>query len=235
MKNFDTDNYQRHLRDLKLAVTDDPFLVTTYLRGAFDIANSFNTEEVASGILSRNDMIQECYYILCRAWDNLDWNAIQKADDQKAHIWAYLKKTISLQARDRIHNQKDGIRIPFETRWNITETKNVDDFLTQLFPTEWFSENDERLDLIDYGYNTRYDIEQLGLAFDDVFREYLSVKEEIILKSVFGLDTEKLSSKEISKRLNISVSNVDKTKFIALKKLKNEEVKSYLQEFYYFE
>ena len=232
MKQFDTDNYQRHLRDLKIAATTDPFLMTTYLRGAFDIANSFNTEEVASGILSRNDMIQECYYVLCKAWKNLNWDAIHKAENPKAHIWAYLKKTISLQARDRIHNQKDGIRIPFETRWSITETKNVDDFLTQLFPIDWFAENDERLDLIEYGYNTRYDIEQLGLAFDDVFRDLLTEKESLVLSMSFGLDTDRLSGKEISERLNLSESNVRKLKQRALQKLNNEGVRNYLQEFY---
>ena len=232
MKNFDKENYQRHLRDLKIEETTDPFLVTTYLRGAFDIANSFNTEEVASGILTRNDMIQECYYILCKAWAGLNWDAIQKADNPKGHIWAYLKKTISLQARDRIHAQKDGVRIPFGARWGDQDVKNVDDFLTMLFPTEWFAENDERLDLIEYNYNTRYDVEQLGLAFEDVFTKYLSEKETLVVAMSFGIGTDRLSGKEISKRLNISDSNVRKIKQRSFQKLNNEDVKNYLQEFY---
>ena len=49
-----------------------------------------------------------------------------------------------------------ALEIPFNQRWEVVDTKNVDDFLTQLFPTEWFSDNAEALDLIDYGYNTRY-------------------------------------------------------------------------------
>ena len=235
MKNFDTDNYQRHLRDLKESETTDPFLVTTYMRGAFDIANSFNTEEMASGILSRNDMIQECYNALMDAWANVNCDAIHNADNPKGRIWAFLKKSIQLKARERIHNTKDGVRIPHGERWNINETKNVDDFLTQLFPTEWFSDNDEALDLIDYGYNTRYDIEQLGLAFGDVFNRFLSNKEEAVLRNFFGIDVDRLSVKDIAKILTISESNVKKTKFIALNKLKNDEIKDYLKEFYEFE
>ena len=234
MKNFDIDNYQRHLRDLKIAATTDPFLMTTYLRGAFDIANSFNTEESASGILSRNDMIQECYLMLCKAWNNLNWDAIQRAQDPKAHIWAYLKKTISLDARNSIHDQKDGVRIPHGKRWEINETKNVDDFLSQLFPTEWFAENDERLDLIEYGYNTRYDIEQLGLALQDVFNEYLTFNERYVIENSFGLDGRPLKNKDIAKTLKTSEANVRKIKERALKSLKNDEIMAYLKEFYEF-
>ena len=233
MKNFDKENYQRHLRDLKIEETKDPFLVTTYLRGAFDIANSFNTEEVASGVLSRNDMIQECYFALCKAWANLNWDAIHEADNPQGHIWAYLKKNIDLDARHKVHEQKDGIRIPRNKRWEgFQDTKNVDDFLSQLFPTEWFAENDERLDLIDYNYNTRYDVEQLGLAFEDVFTKYLSEKETLVVAMSFGIGTDRLSGKEISKRLNISDSNVRKIKQRSFQKLNNEDVKNYLQEFY---
>ena len=234
MKNFDIDNYQRHLKDLKAEETTDPLLVTTYMRGAFDIANSFNTEEQASGVLSRNDIIQECYNALLDAWDNVDWNAIQRANNPRARTWAFLKKSIQLKARERIHNVKDGVRIPHNKRWEINETKNVDDFLTQLFPTEWFAENDEALDLIEYGYNTRYDIEQLGLALQDMFNEYLTFNERYVIENTFGLDGRPLSNKDIAKTLKTSEANVRQIKKRALKTLKTEEIQDYLKEFYEF-
>ena len=234
MKQFDKDNYRRHLMDLKEIDTEDTYKVETYLRGSFDIANGFNQEEKASGILSRNDLIQECYTALVEAWENINWEVINKSDNPRGQIWSFLKKSIQLKARERIHNTKDGIRIPHAKRWEINETKNVDDFLSQLFPTEWFSENDETLDLIDYGYNTRYDVEQLGLAFEDVFRSKLSDKETFVIANSFGIGCDKLPSKDIANRLGITVSNVNKTKFVAIQKLKNEEVREYLQNFYYF-
>ena len=233
MKNFDINNYQLHLRDLKLAETTDPFLPTTYLRGAFDIANSFITER--SGTLSRLDILQECYYALLVAWDKMDWDAIRKAKEPKAYIWSYLKTTIKFQARDMVIAQMDGQRVPKNKFYEITETKNVYNFLTQLFPNEYFADNDEKLDLIDYSNNlTSYDNEQLGLALEDVFRDFLTTKETVIVMNSFGINTDKLSAKKIADNLRITVSNVNKTKFVALNKLKNDDVKLYLQEFYDF-
>ena len=238
MKYYDRENYQRHLNDLKAMETKDPYLPTTYLRGAFDIAcnpRKFNTSEVASGVVSKNDMLQECYNALLDAWENIDWDAIHGANNPKGKIWAFLKKSIELKARERIHNIKDGIRIPHGKRWKLNETKNVDDFLSQLFPNEWFADNDEALDLIDYGYNTRYDIEQLGLAFSDVFSDNLSEREELVIRMSYGIGTEKQSMKNIASNFNISVSNVTSTASKALKKLKTNEIKSYLKEFYDFD
>ena len=235
MKAYDMSNYRRHLKDLGRIKSHDPYDIKTYFKGAFDIAQSFNTEESASGVLNKEDLIQECYTALLEAWKNMDMDAVREADEPQAKAWSYLKKSINLKARQKIHDKKDGIRISHRKRWDITETKNVDDFLTQLFPGEWFAENDEAMDLIDYGYNSRYDIEQLAFAFEDVFREYLTDREEMVLKMSFGVDTDKLSSKNIAKALGITVSNVDKTKFISLQKLRNEEVRNYLQEFYEFE
>ena len=110
MKRFDRDTYRRNLKDVSQSVSDDPFKIETYLRGAFDIANSFNTDEQASGILDKNDLIQECNYIMCRAWENIDWESVRESKNPQAIIWSYLKKTIKLQVRDRVHNQKDGVR-----------------------------------------------------------------------------------------------------------------------------
>ena len=234
MKKFDRDTYRRNLKDVGQSIDNDPFKIETYLRGAFDIANSFNTEEQASGILDKNDLAQECYYALCNAWSNLNWEAINEADDPKAHIWAYLKKTIKLDARYQVHQTKDGVRVPHYKRWEINETKNVDDFLTQLFPTEWFADNAESLDLIDYGYNTRYDIEQLGLAIEDIMRNDISQNERSVLEMTFGFNGNYKSNKDIAVYLKTNEVNVRKMKQRALGKLNTEENRRYLQLFYEF-
>ena len=239
MKYFDRDNYQRHLKDLRLAETKDPFLMTTYLRGAFDIANSFNTELTET--MSKEDIIQECYYILAKTWNKLDWNAIQRASEPQAFIWAYLKKTIKIQARDRVLDQGKHIRVPKNKRWDLIRDKNlnpksINEFLTimMLVPNSWFQENAESLELYEEMYNTRYDIEQLGLAFNDVFIKYLTHNEQFVIENTYGLDTDKISNKKIAIQLKTSEANVRKIKQRALDKLKNDEVKAYLQEFYDF-
>ena len=232
MKNYDRYTYQAHLSELPKC--HDPFSVECYLRGTLDIANGFNTEEQAAGILDKNDMVQECYVALIEAWSRIDWDDVKSSDEPQARIWAFLKKSIKLKARERIHNTKDGIRIPHSTRWDITETKNVDDFLTQLFPPEFFSENDENLGLLDDEYIGRYDIMILGEALADVMRKYLSHNEQLVLEWTFGVDRAQLSTKDIAIRLNMTDINVRKIKSRAIEKLDTEEVKNYLKTFYEF-
>ena len=232
MKNFDRYTYQAHLSELPKC--EDPFTVECYMRGALDIANGFNTEENAAGILDKNDMIQECYLALVEAWSRLDWDEVKAADEPQARIWAFLKKSIKLKARERVHNTKDGIRIPHSKRWDITETKNVDDFLTQLFPPDFFSENDERLGLLDDEYIGRYDIMILGEALDDVMRKHLSRNEQIVLESLFGVDRDQRSTKEVAIQLGTNENNIRKIKSRALKQLDTEEVRNYLKTFYEF-
>ena len=233
MKNFDIDNYQRHLKDLRLAETTDPYLMTTYLRGAFDIANSFNTELTET--MDKMDVLQECYYILVKTWNKLDFDAIRKeAKEPQAYIWSYLKKTIKIQARDNIMDKAKHIRIPKNKRWELIETKRWDDFLVQLFPNHWFEENAEALGLYEEMYTTRYDIEQLGLAFEDVFRDYLTKNERYVIEASFGLDDVKLSNKKIAIQLKTSEANVRKIKQRALESMRNDTVEAYLKEFYDF-
>ena len=234
MKNYNLRIYRQHYKEVS-QITDDPFSIEYYYRGVVDIANGLGTDEQSSGILNKNDIIQECHIALIEAWANVDWDAIRDADEPQARLWSFLKKSVKLKGRERIHNVMDAVRIPHGKRWELIETKNVDNFLAQLFPPEWFAENDKKLNLYDSnGYIERYDIEQLGLAFQDVFLKYLTRKEIQIIEWFYGLDYHKLSTKQIAQRLKITGSNVSKTKHVALQKLNNEEVKEYLQSFYDF-
>ena len=231
MKNYDLSIYRQHLDEI--VKCDDPYNMECYLKGVVDIANGFNTEDKAAGVLDKNDIIQECYIALINAWNNINWDAIRASDEPQARIWAYLKKTIKLDARNSIHDKKDGIRIPHGKRWELNETKNVDDFLTQLFPADFFADNAEAMGLYEEQL-ARYDIEQLGIGLDNVMSKYLSTKEKLVLEYHFGVDRPKLSSKQTAKELGITVSNVTSTKNKALEKLKNEEVMEYLKTFYDF-
>ena len=232
MKNYDISIYRQHLQDIPKS--DDPLKIETYLKGVVDIANGFNTEEQASGVLDKNDIIQECYLALLQAWSRINWDAIRSSprEEQQPQVWAFIKKSVKLKAREHIHNVKDGQRIPHHKRWELVETKDLDDFLTQLFPPDFFADNAESLGLTYEDHINRYDIEQLGIGLDNVMSKYLSNKEKLILESCFGVDRPKISSKKIAQQLGITVSNVDKTKHVALNKLRTEEIKNYLKTFY---
>ena len=79
------------------------------------------------------------------------------------------------------------------------------------------------------------DIEQLGLALNDMFNQYLSSYEKSVVEMFYGLDTDKKSYKEISEILKSNVKSVKQARYIALQKLKTEKVKDYLKEFYDFD
>ena len=133
-----------------------------------------------------------------------------------------------------MHEKKDGIRIPRNKRWDITETKNVDDFLTQLFPNDFFAENDERMGLYEDDYLTRYDTLRLREAIDDIMKHYLSNNEQLILEFVYGIDRDKMTTKEIADQMNMTVLNVRKIKSRAIEKLDNQDVRDYLENYYQF-
>lgn len=230
MKTFNYRIFQLHLKELPKC--NDPYDCLCYTRGAIDISSSFNLEQKSTGILNRNDVIQECHTAMVEAWENLNWEILSKKKPQ-ANIWGYLKKSIKLTVRHRIHEKKDGVRIPRNKRWQITETKDVNDFLSQLFPTDYFLENDERMGLYEDPYLTRYDVFQLAIALDIIMDKTLTVREKRVIEFSYGIDFDKRSAKEIAQLLNTSVAAVNKTKHTALQKLKSDEVKKYLKHFYY--
>ena len=235
MKVYSKITYRQHLKDLGKQ-KKDIFSIEYYYKGIVDIANGFNREWSSMGLLSLNDAVQECHYALIKAWGNLNWDAIHAApeDEKQPMIWAYLKKSVKLESRYHIHNQRDGVRIPHYKRWELAETKDVNDFITQLFPQMWFWQNDEKLNLVDEP-PTRYDIEQLHIGLISAMDKLLTDDESYVLTSWFGLIGMRSSYKQIAKDLNMRESNVRKIKQRALESLRNEEVKNYLQTFYDFQ
>ena len=233
MRYYDSQNFQRHLNDLNKIEAEDTYDITSYLKGAFDIANSFGTTEPAVGILTREDAIQECYWALCNAWDRINWDEVNKSNNPRGRVWAYLKKNIKLDARHKIHENKDGMRIPRDARWKLNETKDVYDFLSMLYPNSWFAEVDGKLGFIDTPPE-RWDIMRLREAIFDCMDKYLTDYESEIVCMRYGIGGDQMSSKKVAEKLKVSISSVDKTKFKALDKLKNEEVMNYLQDFHDF-
>ena len=199
-----------------------------------ELAFSYNREWASSGILDGLDILQFCYTELMSAWSRVDWRRVNEAANPKGQLWAYLKLNIKTKVKNRIEDNKDGVRIPQYKRLEIQNTKNVDDFLTQLFPQMWFWQNDEKLNFIDEPPE-RWDTLQTRQAMFKAMDHCLTQKEKDIICMKFGIGEDKMSSKEVANHLNITVSNVDKTKFIALEKLDNQEVKDYLEDFYVIE
>ena len=122
------------------------------------------------------------------------------------------------------------MRIPRDARWKLNETKDVYDVLSMLYPNSWFAEVDGKMGFVDTPPE-RWDIIQLREALFQCMDKYLTEHESDILCMRYGIGGKQISSKDVAKKFNITVSTVDWTKQQALKKLKNEEVIKFLENF----
>ena len=245
MKFYSKTTLSQHTRDLRDAYKKgviDPKLGYYIVRNEngrwsypmVELAYSYGRDWASSGILDGLDILQLCYTELITTWQRVDWKIVNSAANPKGQLWAYLKSNIKVKVKNRIEDNKDGIRIPQYKRLEIQNTKNVDDFLTQLFPQMWFWENDEKLNFADEPPEN-WDNMQTRRALNSAMDHMLTKKEKDIICMTFGIGEDKMPSKEVASYLNISDANVRKTKFIALNKLDNQEVKNYLEDFYVIE
>lgn len=195
-----------------------------------DVAHAFLRHEKMVGIQDLNDIISECYMAFWEAWEKVDWIMVYAAKKPQAALWSYLKKNIQLNARHRINTHARAIKIPRYKRWEIRNTKRLDEFLWQLFPSGHFEENAEEFGVAED--IVPYDIEQLGFALDDVLSRHLSSYERSIVELSFGIECDKHSMKKIAAIHKRSVSAITSAKNTAMQKLKNEDVIKELEDFF---
>ena len=216
MKSFNKDIYNRNLRDLRSL--DKTILKNTYYSWVMDIANGFPTDQVSVGCLDRNDIMQECFLAFENAWNNLDWDAIHvtNEEDQPKIIWSYIKKSIKLKVRNRITYVKDGIRT-----YSVDGTrlgKSVDDFLSILFDNFY----EDSIPIWEEPVSL-WDIEMLAKGLDEAMRAKLKDNTRVILEMFYGIDTDRMSAKEIADYQQTTPKAVFRKKDEALKKLNCEE------------
>ena len=216
MKSFNKDIYNRNLRDLRSL--DKTILKNTYYSWVMDIANGFPTDQVSVGCLDRNDIMQECFLAFENAWNNLDWDAIHvtNEEDQSKIIWSYIKKSIKLKVRNRITYVKDGIRTYSVDGARLG--KSVDDFLSILFDNFY----EDSIPIWEEPVSL-WDIEMLAKGLDEAMRAKLKDNTRVILEMFYGIDTDRMSAKEIADYQQTTPKAVFRKKDEALKKLNCEE------------
>ena len=245
MKWFSKDTLKQHQKDLRSlhgkGVIEQPlerFIVNkdgdSWNYPMLAIAYGVAKEWAAVGMLDVLDLLQVCYYYLKVAYDRVDWDKINNSDNPKVRLWKFIKKSVTLDMRHYINAKKDGMKISTRDLW---KNGKQDDFFTVLYPQLWFWHNDESLNIFDTP-TTKWDQEMLYEGLMSVMSKKLSDTERIILMFSFGIDEylDKPKSQQfIADYFNQSVSWVQTKKFRALKKLRNEDVKKYLQNFYDFQ
>ena len=216
MKHFNNTIYNLNLKDMRSL--DKDVHKNTYYSWVLDIADSFVTDQVSVGCLSRNDIIQEAYLAFEVAWSNLDWNAIQGAKEEQhpAIIWAYLKKSVKLKVRNAITYVKDGIRT--HSIDGVKLGNSVDDFLSILF-----NDFHEDCGTVWEEPVSMWDIERLAIGLDKVMEELLAPVEKRTLEMYYGIDCEKVSLKVLADMFNTNQNAITVRKLRSLRKMDNSE------------
>ena len=206
---------------------------------------SFRSQEYASiGIMDRNDLIQEAYLAFFNAYNDVDWNRVEDSENPQAELWAYLKKKTIFDMNIAVRSKKDGVKI---TQWELFQSKNAIQnrdnrngnvqFITSLFNKldTIFFRNQEDTAL------TKYENELLGYFLDVHLDEHLDMTfkgernwkgmERDVIKSFYGLDTVKLTAKEISEEYKIGLSTLKSVIKRSLDKLRSKESKELISHF----
>ena len=197
-----------------------------YGKHLLEIAHRKNVEYSSSGVLDRNDLINEVGYCFTMAWNRINWEVINESpeDERQAVVWKFIKKTVTYRLGDRIRAQKDGIRVPHREMFadsykdHDKEAAQFDAISSMFGQLDLeFMMGDNAIQQDDY-YN-----DMLIDVLNDHFTRYLSPKHRSVLEWTIGFDGNKLSAKEIAERLDITVTNVGAIKNRAMKKLMSEK------------
>ena len=236
MKKYNIPNYIRYKNDLLVQlkkIEDKPIedlnekeLQWKFMLLVENIARKFSTTQQASGVMSIMDIIQEGHLNLIKAVDRIDWETLQKSDDQEKTLKSFLSKRIKGGIRRAIDTNRGGMRIPEhamnEMRKNFGKDKKaVAAFFNSIFLSIDAGVRDED-DLL-YQIEDKsqpYNQEFLNMYLQSLLKQHLTDKEYQVLNMSYGLDCDKHSANEIAAKLNI----VGKGAYVRVSQLKKQAV-----------
>ena len=237
MKHYHVQNYIRYKKDLEQSYKRLPQaydyqdynrdeLITLFMPLVENIARKFATSQQASGVMSIMDIIQEGHLNLIKAVDRIDWETLQKSDDQEKTLKSFLSKRIKGGIRRAIDTNRGGMRIPEhamnEMRKNFGKDKKaVAAFFNSIFLSIDAGVRDED-DLL-YQIEDKsqpYNQEFLNMYLQSLLKQHLTDKEYQVLNMSYGLDCDKHSANEIAAKLNI----VGKGAYVRVSQLKKQAV-----------
>jgi len=237
MKHYHVQNYIRYKKDLEQSYKRLPQaydyqdynrdeLITLFMPLVETIGRKFATSQQASGVMSIMDIIQEGHLNLIKAVDRIDWETLQKSDDQEKTLKSFLSKRIKGGIRRAIDTNRGGMRIPEhamnEMRKNFGKDKKaVAAFFNSIFLSIDAGVRDED-DLL-YQIEDKsqpYNQEFLNMYLQSLLKQHITDKEYQVLNMSYGLDCDKHSANEIAAKLNI----VGKGAYVRVSQLKKQAV-----------
>lgn len=241
MKHYNVDNYIRYKTDIKASASDEDLLIDALTRDELIIrfmpmvesaARKFSTTTQASGILTIMDLIQEGNYGLIAATDKINWAIILESADPTKTLKSFLYKRIKGAIRRAIDINRGSIKIPEYKLNEIRNEKDPDSLIVRMFFNSIFTsvdsaslkDEDGRSIAMDIPDNsTPYNIDILNIYLLSIMKKSLTDKEYEIIRMSYGLDCNKMSSKEIAAVLNMTSEantvRISQIKKVAIDKL----------------
>jgi len=236
MKSYHVQNYIRYKRDLEQSIkrikkknykdyTRNEFIII-FMPLVENIGRKFATSQQASGVMSIMDIIQEGNLNLIKARDRVDWETLEKSEDQEKTMKSFLSKRIKGGIRRAIDINRGQMRLPEhitnEIRKNFGKDKKmVAMFFNSIFLSIDAGPRDE--DDVLYQIEDKsepYNQEFLNMYLTSLLKQHLEPKEYDVLRLSYGLDCDKHSAKQIASYLGIEGSGA----YVRVSQLKKQAV-----------
>ena len=242
MKSYNVQNYIRYKKDIEETIQrikrkehyslyDRDKLITLFMPLVENIARKFATSQQASGVMSINDLIQEGNLNLIKAVDRIDWETIQKSDDEEKTLKSFLSKRIKGGIRRAIDINRGQMRLPEHVTNSIRKNFGKDKKMVAMFFNSIFlsidagsRDEDDMLYQIE-DKSEPYNQEFLNMYLMSLLKQHLNTKEYDVLRLSYGLDCEKHSAKQIAAKLGIEGSGA----YVRVSQLKKQAVEKLIE------
>ena len=214
MKKYSIANYIRYKEDLKSSMPiDKPYkeytrkeLIIRFLPLVESLARKFPTSQQACGVLTIMDLLQCGSEALTKAVDRLDWETVDKSDDQEKTLKSFFSKRIRGGIRRRIDSHRGTMRLPEHVINKIRNNKDkkmVAMFFNSIFLSIDANPNDEDMVYQIPDKSDPYNEQLLNAYIMSLLSKYLDFNEMLVLSKSYGLDGPKWSANEIATALEI--------------------------------
>ena len=237
MKSYHVQNYIRYKNDLEQSYKrlKEGYTYSDYNRNELiilfmplveNLARKFASSQQASGVMSINDMIQEGNLNLIKAVDRIDWDTLEKSDDQEKTMKSFLSKRIKGGIRRAIDINRGQMRLPEHVTNDIRKNFGKDKKAVAMFFNSIFlsidagTRDDDDLFLQIEDKSEPYNQVFLNMYLTSLLKQHLTDKEFHVLRLSYGLDCEKHSANEIASYLEIEGSGA----YVRVSQLKRQAV-----------
>ena len=237
MRKYNVENYIRYKEDVKSILGSKLYERTDYENLTRDqkiikflplvenIAKKFSTSQVASGILTIMDLIQEGSKGLVYAVDRWNQETIDESKDKDKTVKSFLSKRINGAIRRAVDANRGSLRIPEHKLNEIRKDSGRDNHLVEMFFNSIFLSIDKTIGDTDKVYEIPdkpdYSPEMLSTYLKSLLNKHLNKKEYEVLRLSYGLDCPRHSAKQIADILSIKGSSA----YVRVSQLKKQAVK----------